>query len=350
MNVSVLRLHNQHLISPLSTPDEVVSWFGAMQAQDFAAAKWAIALRSQHQTDATIEQAFNEGRILRTHIMRPTWHFVSPKDIHWILALTAPRVHKFNGYYYRKSGLTKDIFQKSNAVIRKALEEGKQLTRSQLGAALDNARIPTRDLGLTYTILQAELDGIICSGPRVNKQFTYMILDKRVPKGNDMEHDEAVGELTKRYFQSHGPAQIQDFMWWSGLTGTDAKRGIDIAKLKKEIIGNKVYWTTKHTEMKQTASVYLIPPFDEYFVAYKDRSDIIDGRYKRHMNFNGGMINGAIISKGIIIGTWKRVFEKKEIIITIHPFSTFENEEYKEITKAADRYGHFHSLRVVMRN
>lgn len=350
MNIAAARIQNQRLALPFASPEEVVSWFGAMQAQDFAGAKWAIALRSQNQTDAAIEQAFNEGKILRTHIMRPTWHFVTPKDIRWILALTSPRVHKFNGYYYRKSGLTKDIFQKSNGIIKKALQEKKRLNRLQLGAELEKGHIPVLRMGLTYTLLQAELDGIICSGPRINKQFTYMLLDERVPKSKDRTHDQALGELAKRYFQSHGPAQIQDFSWWSGLTNTDAKRAIEIAALKKEINGNKIYWFIKSSRNGSNQSIYLIPPFDEYFVAYKDRSDIIDDKHKIHMNFNGGMINGAIISNGIVIGTWKRIFEKEKIVISIKPFTKFAKKEHEAITEAAAKYGHFHSLPVSIQN
>lgn len=347
VHIALVRLGNQKITKSLwKNPTDVVSWFGAMQAQDFAAAKWAIGLRTIHQTDAAIEQAFNEGKILRTHVMRPTWHFVTPKDIRWMLALTSPRVHAFNGYYYRKSGLTKDIFQKSNLIIRKLLQGGKQLTRLQLNTALEHEHIPTQELGLTYTLLQAELDGIICSGPRIGKQFTYMLLDERVPESNKMDRDEALGELTKRYFQSHGPAQIQDFVWWSGLTTSDVKRGIEIAKLQKEIINQKTYWLVKHTEEKIIQSVKLLPPFDEYFVAYKDRSDILDERYKKHMNFNGGMITGAITINGIIAGTWKRVFKKKEVIISLQPFTAFEKEEYEKIKKEANAYGNFLSLPV----
>lgn len=149
MHVASVRLYNQHLTTPLSRPKEVVAWFSAMQAQDFAAAKWAIGLRTKNQTDNQIEQAFNAGNILRTHIMRPTWHFVTSKDIRWMLALTSPNVHKFNGYYYRKSGLTKEIFQKSNKIIQRVLQGGKQLTRTELGKILTREQIPTKELGLT---------------------------------------------------------------------------------------------------------------------------------------------------------------------------------------------------------
>ena len=348
-SIASLRLHTQKLRSSFADPSEVVRWFGAMQAQDFAGAKWAIGLRTKHVTDAQIEQAFNEGKILRTHIMRPTWHFVTSEDISWLLALTSQRVHAYNGHYYRKSGLSKDIFQKSNAVLQKTLQGGQQLTRVQLQQALEAAHTPVQDMGLSYTIMQAELEGIICSGPRVGKQFTYMLLEERVPRTDDLTQDEALGELTKRYFQSHGPAQVQDFAWWSGLTTKDAKRGIEIAKLQKITREEAVYYATETNEKIMTGdNVYLIPPFDEYFVAYKDRSDILDTRYKKQMNFGGGMITGAIISGGIIIGTWKRTFQKDTIHIQLFPFTKFTSKEFQGISQAAKRYAAFHSKEVVL--
>lgn len=176
-----------------------------------------------------------------------------------------------------------------------------------------------------------------------------MLLDERVPHENPKDRDEALGELTKRYFQSHGFAQLQDFTWWSGLTIKDAKRGIEIAKLQKEIQKDKEYWFTKHVDFTNSKLVYLIPPFDEYFVAYKERSDILDMRYSKELNFNGGMIHGSIVYEGIIIGTWKRVFTKKEIIITTHPFTVFTKEEKDAIAKAGVLYGKFHCLPTIVK-
>lgn len=286
-DISWRRLCNQKLVSStFKNPAEVVTWFGAMQAQDFAAAKWAIAIRTKDQTDASIERAFNNGDILRTHIMRPTWHFVSPADIRWLLALTSTRVQALNGYYYRKSGLDKTIFGKSNEIIRQALRGGKQLTRVELNELLQAAKIPTKDVGLSYTLMQAELEGIICSGPRRGKQFTYMLLDERVPEMKEISHEEALVELIKRYFQSHGPAQIQDFVWWSGVSVLDTKKGMELvgSQLHKEEREGKVYWFFgSERNVQNSDKGILIPGFDEYFIAYKDRSDMLDKKYAKHL-------------------------------------------------------------------
>jgi DNA glycosylase AlkZ-like len=349
-----VRLQNQMLTShQYEKPEEVVSWFGAMQAQDFAAAKWALALRTKNQTVTDIEQAFNEGKILRTHIMRPTWHFVTPSDIRWLLALTAERIHRFNGHYYRQSGLNKTIFKKSNEVIHKALSNGKQLTRNELNEYLTAAQVPTENLGLSYTIMQAELEGIIISGPRRGKQFTYMLLDERVPKSKTKTNDEALAELTKRYFQSHGPAQLQDFSWWSGLTTTDAKRGIEImqTKLAQETINGKQYWfinsdqKVKHTNI----SNLLLPNFDEYIVGYTDRSAIYDKSHDHKLDARGNaFFQHTIVSNGRIIGTWKRTIKAKTLVVTLTVFEKISEEQQNLLAKQAERFGKFLNLPVII--
>lgn len=344
------RLYNQQLSSThLNNPADIVRWFGAMQAQDFAAAKWAIALRTKDQTNADIEQAFNEGKILRTHIMRPTWHFVTPADIRWMLALTSPRVSAFNGSYYRKSGLDKTIFKKSNEVMRKALQGGKQLTREELNHELKKQKIPTEKLGLSYMTMQAELDGIICSGPRIGKQFTYMLLEERVPKMKEISVEEALAELTKRYFQSHGPALVRDFVWWSGLTVADARKGIALvgSTLHKEEREGKTYWFSESkTGGKESQGGFLIPGFDEYFIAYKDRSDILDQKYAKQLNQGGGMVNGAIVVEGKMVGGWRRSFDKKNVVVKMQLFEkiTFFQEQLLEAQ--AQQYGKFIGMQV----
>lgn len=350
MDITKQRLTNQLLTThPFENPWDVISWFGAIQAQDFAAVKWAIALRTPNQTDASIENAFNEGKILRTHLMRPTWHFVTPQDIRWILALTSPRVQKFNGYYYRKSGFEKTIFQKSNSVIQKTLQGGKQLTRDELKIKLEEANIPTKELGLTYCVMQAELDGIICSGPRRGKQFTYMLLEERVSTQPKISPDEALEELTKRFFQSHGPALVKDFSWWSGITIADAKRGIELAKLGKMEHNGNTYWfcSTKKTLKQTNDEVYLIPGFDEYFIAYAERRDILDSTYKKHLNQGGGMVNGAIVANGKMVGGWKRRFKGKNADLTIQLFETINEIQKRAIEQQAERFGKFLNMPVV---
>ncbi len=358
LDIASLRLQNQRLIGQVFTkPEEVVRWMGALQAQDFAAAKWAVGIRLNKSTDWKIEEAFNSGKILRTHVMRPTWHFVHPADIRWLLALTSPRVHAFNGHYYRKSGLDKTIFRKSNEIIARALQGGKQLTRHQLDNVLRANGVPTKNLGLSYTMMQAELDGIICSGPRKGKQFTYMLLDERVPKVKIIDRDHALSELIKRYFSSRGPAQIQDFVWWSGLTSIDAKKGIAMNKthLFREDYQDKTYWffkpahnNTVRGSIQSELRAALLPAFDEYFIAYKDRGAILDGEHKKFINAGGGMLSGVIVIRGKVVGTWKRTFQKNTAHINIRPFFPFDAAQTRAVNHAAETYGKFLQLSVVL--
>jgi hypothetical protein len=176
------RLINQHIAAaPFEKPSDVVNWLVAVQAQDYFGAKWALGLRLQDAHDAEIDRAFNAGSILRTHVMRPTWHFVMPTDIRWLLALTAPRVHAVNAHRYRELELDDATLKRSRKVLTKALQGEKQLTRDELRDALQAAKIAADGQRLAYIVMAAELDGLICSGARRGKQFTYALLDERVP-------------------------------------------------------------------------------------------------------------------------------------------------------------------------
>lgn len=218
LDIAHHRLHNQKLLQTTFTkPSQVVAYLGAVQAQDYAGAKWALAQRVKSIiTDAEIDQTFADGAILRTHLMRPTWHFVAPADIRWMLMLTAPRVHAVSAFMYRQLELDKTIIKKSYAVLEKTLRGNKQLTRTELGAAFKKAGIIAEGMRLGYFMMSAELDGIICSGARKGKQFTYTLLEERVPPAKALKREEALVELVRRYFASRGPATLHDFIWWSG--------------------------------------------------------------------------------------------------------------------------------------
>lgn len=207
------RLRNQGIAgATFKKPGDVVEWLAAVQAQDYAGAKWALGLRLQDATDDDVEQAFAEGAILRTHLLRPTWHFVTPADIRWMLALTAPRAHAVNADMSRKLELDNALFKRSNAALARALHGGRQLTRDELRGVLQKAGIATDGgLRLGYLLMRAELDGMVCSGARRGKQFTYALLDERAPHAKTLGREEALAELAQRYFVSRGPATVQDF-------------------------------------------------------------------------------------------------------------------------------------------
>ena len=348
--ITRLRLQNQRLsATTFKTPAEVVSYLGAVQSQDYAGAKWALAQRMQTVSDAALEKAFSDGSVLRTHVLRPTWHFLAPKDIRWILKLSAPRVHAVNAFMYRQTGIDRANIKKSYTVMEKSLRGNKHLTRSELGSALAKAGIMAEGVRLGYFMMSAELDGVICSGARRGKQFTYALLEERVPPVKDLTRDQALAELTGRYFRTRGPATLQDFTWWSGLTMADAKRGIEMVKSKfrQEAMNGQTYWLAE--SMPDTAAkspaVYLLPNYDEYFVGLKDRSAIgeVAGR-NNILKDNPSVMAHVIILDGQMVGGWKRTFEKKKVIVALDPITKLTGPEKQAVAEAAERFGKFLGL------
>ncbi len=250
---------------------------GAVQSQDYAAAKWGVGQRTVGITDAIVEQAFADGSILRTHVMRPTWHFVTPSDIRWMLSLTAPRVHAANAYRYRELELNEAVFRRCRSSLMRALQGGRQLTRTELRQLLQRARIDTTaPQRLAYLLMHAELEGVICSGARRGKQFTYALLDERVPPASVPQRDEALHDLTMRYFSTRGPATPQDFSWWSGLTVADAKRGVEAA-------GTSIDQLERHHQAHERC--LLLPPLRLYRrrpLRRLERQPHVVGRHEAH--------------------------------------------------------------------
>ena len=352
LDIAQKRLHNQLITRPMfEKPEDIVRWLGAVQSQDYAAAKWALGLRMQGVTDDAIEQAFADGSILRTHVMRPTWHFVAPADIRWMLTLTAPRINALNAYYYRKLELDDAVFTFCNAVLAKALQGGKQLTRSELASVLQQAGIAADNLlRSTYIIMRAELDGIICSGARRGKQFTYALLDERVPPTRNLDRDEALAEFARRYFTSHGPATLQDFVWWSGLSAADARVGLEMvaSQLMSEAIEGQTYWfSTSMPSVKDLSqTVHLLPNFDEYTVGYTDRSAVIDVSDATKFDARGNVLNHVVVLNGRVVGTWKRMVKKDTVIVTPNLFIPLNEAETCAFVAAANRYGAFLGMHV----
>ncbi|HXZ04241.1 MAG TPA: winged helix DNA-binding domain-containing protein [Ktedonobacteraceae bacterium] len=353
LNIAQQRLHNQLITrQTFVKTEDVVSWLCAVQAQDYAAAKWALGLRMPNATGETIEQAFASGAILRTHVMRPTWHFVLPTDIRWMLALTAPRIKAANTYYVRTLGLDDTVFSQSNDVLAKALQGGKQLTRTELVSELKRAKIATDNvLRSTYIIMHAELDGIICSGARRGKQFTYALLDERVPQAKNLYRDEALAEIANRYFTSHGPATLQDFVWWSGLTVADARTGLEMvtSKLMCEVVEGQTYWfcSSKPPAEEPSQTISLLPNFDEYIVGYTDRSAIFDASHSQNLDSRGNVLfQHTIALDGRIVGTWKRTLTKGTVLLTPNLFISLTKAETHALTVSAERYSAFLNMPV----
>jgi hypothetical protein len=337
------RIYNQQIIdSRFNQPQDVVSYMVAMQAQDYAGAKWAIGLRMPNAKNDKIEQAINEGKILRTHLMRPTWHFVSPADIRWLLTLTAPRIHAASAAMNKKFELDEKLFTKSNDILAKALQNNKQLTRPEIQNLLEQAGIATNDLRLTLLLIRAELDQVICSGAREGKQFTYALLDDRAPLAPSLNHEEALTRLAAGYFNSRGPATLHDFSYWAGLTITDARIGLENVKsqLIDEVIDGKTYWMPPDKERTQQKNkAYLLPMYDEFAIAYKDRNAMVNPLYLKQAMYV--IFDAAIVVNNRVVGTWRRTIKKSSVDITLNLFGELNKTQTMAVESACKEYQKF---------
>ena len=355
------RMIHQQLLQPvIDSPAEVVRWMGAVQAQDYPAAKWAVAQRAQ-VTEPAVDQAVSDGEILRLHVMRPTWHLVAAQDVPWLVALTGPRVVKNLAGRYRQLALDEDTLAHSQDVFREALAGGRQLTKSEMETALHQAGIPT-DIPqrFVHLLVHAELTGVICSGDWQGKQNTYALLDERVPAAVPFERDAALAELTRRYFTSHGPATLKDFSWWSGLTLTDARAGIQLvgASLESEEIDGTTYWSLNQGSLPAVPTApdepvaHLLPNYDEYVVAYTDRSAIFDLQLTRQLQLSnqlhmrGGILSNVILINGLVVGRWSQKIVRNEILLKANLLLPLSAPEQQALQLAVQQYEKFHGKTV----
>jgi hypothetical protein len=345
--IAQLRLQRQGIVgAKFDSPVEVVSWLGAIQAQDYASALWAIGLRMREATQAMVEQAIAERRIVRTWPMRGTLHFVAAEDVRWMSALMASRVIAGNQARLRREfDLDDAVLARCREVLVGALRDGRSLTRNDLYATLEKAGIATaKQRGIQITGRLAQ-EGLLCLGPRAGKQPTFVLLDGWVVAHRSMEREQGLAELARRYFFSHGPATERDFAWWSGLTLKDVRLAIRLAgaDLEPESIDGQVYLHAGETGApgEQVPASHLLPAFDEYLVAYKDRSDALDARHARQLIGVNGLFNASVVVDGRVVGTWKRSLDKTEIVIELRPFRALSRKELKALDNAMRRYGDF---------
>jgi hypothetical protein len=347
LDVVRARLYTQHVTRPgLDTPEDVVQWLGAVQSQEYWGAKWSLAQRMKRPFDIGLDRTFSAGKILRTHILRPTWHFVTPEDIRWMQRLTAPRVRAFMAYYDRMLDLDRALLDRAAAVMVEALRGGKSLTRTELVPWLSAAGIEAKGQRLGHIIMHAELDLLICSGPLKGKQHTYMLLDERAPgPASQLDRDEALARLAKLFFTSHGPATARDFAWWSSLTVADAKTGIEMVKdsLVHEEVDGLDYWHGGALDRAPSASraAYLLPDYDEAHIGYQDLKGVLveagSGRSKAWMS----LMERPVIINGLSVGTWKRTFEKGGVVFAAKLFISPTPAQSRAIESAVERFGNF---------
>ena len=300
---------------------------GAVQSQDYAGAKWGVAQRSAPVTNAELDRLFAEGAILRTHVMRPTWHFVLPEDIRWLLTLTAPRVRQARAFVCRREGLDEAVFARSHRILERALRDRAYKTRTELGMALAAAGVVADRFRLGCLMMRAELDGVICSGPRRGKQSTYALLDERAPAGRAFQRDEALVELATRYLASHGPALLTDFTWWSGLTVADARRAFGLAGSR--LVEEGDLWSAAGDEpAPEAASAHLLPNYDEYLVAYRGQT------------LRLGLGHIAVVD-GQAAGHWRPTLTRGAVDVDFHPTRPLAEPAGKLVAAQIERYRRF---------
>jgi hypothetical protein len=345
-DISNIRLISQQITTTkFKTVKDIVGWMGAMQAQDYAMVKWAIGTRLPNSTVEIIEKAIDQGEILRTHLLRPTWHFVSADDIYWMLELTAPKIKASLKLRHQGLELTEALIAKSNELIQKALSGGNHLTREELVAIFQKEKIATDENRTSHILMSAELDGIACSGAIKGKKQTYALLSERVPKTKSLTREESLRKIASRYFTSRCPATLKDFVWWSGLSVGDARNALEMVKSNfiSEKIGLETYWFTNSfsNPKNDNNSTYLLPAFDEFIITYKDRSASLPSENFKKAVSDNGIFRPIVVLNGQVIGLWKRTIKNDKVIVETNFFQT-QNKSIKNlIEKKAIAFGNF---------
>jgi hypothetical protein len=277
--------------------------------------------------------------------MRPTWHLIVPEDVSWLLELTAPRIRSAAKSRHRELEIDDRLVAKSNKLIERALEGKKHKTREELMDILEDAGIKARNQRSSHLMFCAELDGIVCSGEMRNKEQTYALLRERVPEIKKIDREEALSILARKYFTSHCPASVQDFAWWSGLSLGDCRKAIEMIKsgFNSEKAGEIVYWFPESTAAvsgyRDTA--HLLPAFDEYIIAYRDRSASLVMAHNKKAVSDNGVFRAIVVINGLVKGVWKRTIKKDTAFIEMNLFHPLNKKQMKGIEKAGERYGEF---------
>ena len=352
-DIAQYRLHNQ-LISPLGSYDikgissvsGIVSHLGAIQGQDYPGAKWAIGLRLPGIVNPDIDKAISKREIIRTWVIRGTLHLVAAKDIYWMLELVAPKIIKGSATRRKQLELDDKTISKSHNLIINALKDSKTLTRNEIRLLLGSNGIASQSFRLDYILQYAVMNQLISGGPIRNKEHTFVYLPDWIKKPKTITHEKALAGLAERFFNSHGPATIQDYVWWSGLSSTDARAGFEMmqSKLESFIVEVKTYWMPKYRpEIKRNNedSVFLLPGFDEYMLGYTDRTIVVDPKYMNRIATNNGLFANTIVINGMVEGVWKRRFVKNTLSIEFYPFKRLSKKIKETVKEEAMKFGTF---------
>jgi hypothetical protein len=341
------RLRAQRISSAaFARPEQAVAWLGAVQAQDYLGALWAVGLRVAGATERDVEDALDRRAIVRLWPMRGTLHFVAAADARWIAELLAPRAAAAAAGRMRAFGIDDAELARARRAIERALAGGRRLDRPALYRVLDDAGVATassRGLHLTWRLAH---DLVVCFGPRDGKQQTFVLFDEWLPDAPRLPRDEALATLAARYVTSHGPATLADFAWWSGLALADCRRAIAAAGAALE--EHAGYWSGAAAPPRAKRGddgVHVLPAFDEYLVGYTDRRAMLDARFAARAG-TGGLLFPTVVVGGRVVATWKRDFVREEIECTLDRFGPLSAAAERRIAGALASYGRFLGLPV----
>jgi hypothetical protein len=344
-----LRMQNQGLAHPrCATPEEAVSWLGAVQAQEYAFAKWSLGQRVPGNTEPDVTAAIADGRIIRTHALRPTWHFLAAEDARWILKLTSPRVKAFIAYYDRLQELDSKLIGRAKQVLATTLAGGNRRVRKDLTAVLAEAGIAGTGQRIGHVLMHAELDAVICSGGMIGKQHAYALFDDVIPPRPTLEADEALAELTRRYFRSHGPATVQDYRWWSSLTIAEVRRGVAMCApdIESVEVDGTTYWYigSREATPEPSPAVHLLQGYDEYFVGHTGDRSVINEAGLVDTLLNRPAFTHALVVDTQVVGHWRRVAAPKAMTVEVQALRQLSKAEHAALENEVQRYGKFVGL------
>ncbi|WP_343696045.1 winged helix DNA-binding domain-containing protein [Flavobacterium sp.] len=334
------------------SPQEIVKHFGAMQAQDYAMAKWAIGSRCD-ASEKEIEEAVNSAQIIRTHILRPTWHFVSPEDIYWMLDLAGPQVKRMTISGAKKFGFDSKKLEQANNSIEKLLSGNNHLTRDEIMQELGIKRTSKEDFLSAAIMMHAEQDGLVCNGRMKGKKITYGLLEERVQKPKTkLTKEEALAKLALRYLESHGPATLLDFSWWSGFPPTICAKAIDAIKLQLEFVeieNQNYYFVNQNIEkVNFKQSIHFLPAFDEILISYKTREASFLTDHQTKVFTNNGIFKPIILEDGKVIGIWKRTIKKDHAKIETEFFNETENSKKQILFEGIKSFEKYLGTKIVI--
>ena len=341
MNAIAIRLLNQQLICPqFSHPAELVNYMGAIQAQEYRLMRWAVAMRTRKPSAKAFKKAFDDGQIIRLHLMRGTWQLVSADNYWPLLELCSPKAMAVTKGWMHSNKI--NIGDDEEARIRQILIQTAgnkgSVTKEDFIQALTQENIHMDDHRLSYHIRMAELTGTLCSGDLLPMKATYALAAEKVKPRMKVDHDEALLILTRNYFQSRQPATLEDFVWWSGMNVSDCKRGIALMghSIHAEKWKRRTFYLTDNCRTRgfRKGKYLLIPPYDEYLISYKSRDIVLSPDFRHKAHNNSGIFQPVITHDGIICGNWTPFRETCQTAFFLGEHDTDLEEEWTRYRKA----------------